>query len=64
LRIRRPGQSRQGFDHNRVGMALASVGAVSDPGTKAAEIEAVITYHHRSGEELVVHRQVKKLTFR
>lgn len=33
-------------------------------GTRAAEIEAVITYQHRPGEEFVVHRLVKKLPFK
>jgi len=32
-------------------------------GTKAVEIEAVLTYHHRPGEEFVVHRTSRKLTF-
>lgn len=32
-------------------------------GTTAAEIEATITYHHRPGEEFVVHRTARKVTF-
>jgi hypothetical protein len=30
-------------------------------GTRAVEIEAVLTYHHRPGEEFVVHRAVRKV---
>jgi hypothetical protein len=33
-------------------------------GTTAAEIEATLTYHHRPGEEFVVHRATRKVTFR
>lgn len=33
-------------------------------GTKTLEIEAVLTYHHRPGEEFVVHRTVRKVPFR
>ncbi len=33
-------------------------------GTAAAEIEATLTYHHRPGEEFIVHRTVRKLAFR
>jgi len=33
-------------------------------GTTAAEIEATLTYHHRPGEEFVVHRVVRRVTFR
>lgn len=33
-------------------------------GTAAAEIEATLTYHHRPGEEFIVHRVVRKVTFR
>lgn len=33
-------------------------------GTTGGEIEAKITYHHRPGEEFVVHRAVRKVTFR
>lgn len=33
-------------------------------GTTAGEIEATLTYHHRPGEEFVVHRAVRKVTFR
>ncbi|MBI1893275.1 MAG: hypothetical protein HYS14_04085 [Candidatus Rokubacteria bacterium] len=33
-------------------------------GTTAAEIEAVLTYHHRPGEEFVVHRVLRKVSFR
>jgi hypothetical protein len=33
-------------------------------GTAAAEIEATLTYHHRPGEEFVVHRAVRKITFK
>lgn len=32
-------------------------------GTAAAEIEATVTYHHRPGEEFVVHRVAKPVTF-
>ena len=33
-------------------------------GTKAVEIEATLTYHHRPGEEFMVDRAVRKVTFR
>jgi hypothetical protein len=33
-------------------------------GTGAAEIEAVLTYHHRPGEEFVIHRVVRKVEFK
>jgi hypothetical protein len=33
-------------------------------GTIAGEIEATLTYHHRPGEEFVVHRVVRKVGFR
>ncbi len=33
-------------------------------GTTAAEIEATLSYHHRPGEEFVVHRLARKVTFR
>ena len=33
-------------------------------GTTAAEIEATLTYHHRPGEEFVVHRVLRRVTFR
>jgi hypothetical protein len=33
-------------------------------GTAAVEIEAVLTYHHRPGEEFVVHRVTRKVSFR
>jgi hypothetical protein len=33
------------------------------PGTTSAEVEATLTYHHRPGEEFVVHRQVRKISF-
>ncbi len=33
-------------------------------GTKSVEIEAVLTYHHRPGEEFVVHRAVRRVPFR
>lgn len=32
-------------------------------GTTAGEIEATLTYHHRPGEEFVVHRVARKVTF-
>jgi hypothetical protein len=32
-------------------------------GTAAAEIEATLTYHHRPGEEFVVHRVVRRVQF-
>ena len=32
-------------------------------GTGTAEIEATLTYHHRPGEESVVHRVVRKVNF-
>jgi hypothetical protein len=32
-------------------------------GTDAAEIEATLTYQHRPGEDFVVHRIVRKITF-
>jgi len=37
--------------------------AVPD-GTKAVEIEATLTYHHRPGEEFVVHKASRKVSFR
>lgn len=33
-------------------------------GTRAAEIEAVLSYQHRPGEEFVVHRVTRRVTFR
>ena len=33
-------------------------------GTTGGEIEATLTYHHRPGEEFVVHKAVRKVTFR
>lgn len=33
-------------------------------GTTSAEIEATITYHHRPGEEFVVHKAQRKIAFR
>jgi hypothetical protein len=33
-------------------------------GTAAGEIEGTLTYHHRPGEEFVVHRVARKVTFR
>ena len=33
------------------------------PGTTAGEVEATLIYHHRPGEEFVVHRVVRKVTF-
>ena len=33
-------------------------------GTTSAEIEATLTYHHRPGEEFVVHRSGRRVTFR
>lgn len=33
-------------------------------GTTATEIEATLTYHHRPGEEFVIHRVVRKVEFR
>ena len=33
-------------------------------GTTGAEIEATLTYHHRPGEEFVVHRVLRRVTFR
>ncbi len=33
-------------------------------GTTEVEIEAVLTYHHRPGEEFTVHRLARKVTFR
>jgi hypothetical protein len=32
-------------------------------GTPAGEIEATLTYHHRPGEEFVVHRLQRKVSF-
>lgn len=32
-------------------------------GTIAADIEATLTYHHRPGEEFVVHRLARRVTF-
>ncbi len=32
-------------------------------GTTTTEIEATLTYHHRPGEEFVVHRIVRKVGF-
>jgi len=33
-------------------------------GTTTAEIVATLTYHHRPGEEFVVHRVARKVAFR
>lgn len=33
-------------------------------GTAGAEIEATLTYHHRPGEEFIVHRASRKLAFK
>lgn len=32
-------------------------------GTRSVEVEAVLTYHHRPGEEFVVHRTVRRVQF-
>jgi len=32
-------------------------------GTTEAEIEATLTYHHRPGEEFIVHKLGRKVTF-
>lgn len=32
-------------------------------GTRSVEVEAVLTYHHRPGEEFVVHRALRKVAF-
>jgi hypothetical protein len=33
-------------------------------GTKTIDIEAILTYHHRPGEEFIVHRVTKKLAIK
>lgn len=47
-----------------VSRAVSLILVALPDGTKTAEIEAVLTYHHRPGEKFVVRRAVRKVPFR